>query len=146
MVPPRCLWGTASAGPGITLRARPVWSHLTSDFTFDSLLANGSCISIRWPTGCLPRYYAPRRRHPLLRDFSTPIRRTRPDASGRIFGNRADTDRFHILRDCSPCDFGCASSLQLDFQCYVGSRMGSEVVIFAVKLNAELLEMIVLFK
>jgi len=30
-------------------RARPVWSHLTSDFTFDSLLANGSRISIRCP-------------------------------------------------------------------------------------------------
>jgi len=41
--------------PRITLceraseRARPVWSHLTSDFTFDSLLANGSRISIRCP-------------------------------------------------------------------------------------------------
>lgn len=43
--------------PRITLQRRPVWSHLTSDFTFDSLLANGSCISIRWPA--LSRYYEP---------------------------------------------------------------------------------------
>ena len=41
--------------PRITLHRRPVWSHLTSDFTFDSLLANGSCISIRWPA--VSRYY-----------------------------------------------------------------------------------------
>ena len=54
--------------PRITLHRRPVWSHLTSDFTFDSLLANGSCISIRWPA--VSRYY---KRHHVHRHRSYAI-------------------------------------------------------------------------
>lgn len=53
--------------PRITLHRRPVWSHLTSDFTFDSLLANGSCISIRWPV--VSRYYK-RLRDRVRRSFT----------------------------------------------------------------------------
>lgn len=60
--------------PRIAHRCRPVWSHLASDFTFDSLLANGSCISIRRPYR-RGRVLCSRIRHPLLRDSSMKMER-----------------------------------------------------------------------
>ncbi|KYN08566.1 hypothetical protein ALC62_00422 [Cyphomyrmex costatus] len=53
-------------------RARPVWSHLTSDFAFDSLLANGSRISIRLPRPCLSYMICCDERNLLLCNFSSP--------------------------------------------------------------------------
>lgn len=60
--------------PRVTLsraeQTRPVWSHLTSDFAFDSLLANGSRISIRLPRPCLSLLYdMPRRTKPAVVQF-----------------------------------------------------------------------------
>jgi len=61
-----------------------VWSHLTSDFAFDSLLANGSRISIRLPQPCLSYMICCDERNLLLCNFSSPATSTEAQEAGQL--------------------------------------------------------------
>ncbi|KAL0123385.1 hypothetical protein PUN28_005728 [Cardiocondyla obscurior] len=70
-------------------QTRPVWSHLTSDFAFDSLLANGSRISIRLPWPCLSYMICRDERNLLLCNFSSPATSTEAREAGAPIGSCA---------------------------------------------------------
>jgi len=79
--------------PRASEQTRPVWSHLTSDFAFDSLLANGSRISIRLPRPCLSYMICRDERNLLLCNFSSPATSTEVREAGRAAVRLRDRDR-----------------------------------------------------